>query len=242
MFDPLPSARAFEVIAKQLKEALYSGKLKPGDKLPTERELAKMFSSSRAAVRSAVLSLEQSGLLKIQKGAGGGFFVQELDFRPVRNSLNDLLMLGRASIADLAEARSILEPEAARLAAKNATSSDIGKMEDSILQLQQRMTKHLPRQSDDFDFHLCVAEGSKNPIIITIMQSLMDLLFRSVGSYVLQPDQNRQIIKQHQKILYAIKAKDPERSHAIALKHVRAMIKLFKQYELSESHEHVMRR
>ncbi|MBW1716633.1 MAG: winged helix-turn-helix transcriptional regulator [Deltaproteobacteria bacterium] len=90
----MSNERAFEAIAKQLKEAIYSGKLKPGDKLPTERELAKMFSSSGAAVRSAVLSLEQSRLLKMQKGAGGGLFVQELDFRPIRNSLNDLLRLG----------------------------------------------------------------------------------------------------------------------------------------------------
>ncbi|MBW2341791.1 MAG: FadR family transcriptional regulator [Deltaproteobacteria bacterium] len=237
MFKPLSNERAFETIAKQLKEAIYSRKLKPGDKLPTERELAKMFSSSRAAVRSAVLSLEQSGLLKIQKGAGGGFFIQELDFRPVRNSLNELLRLGKASIADLAEARRVLEPEAARLAAKKATSSDITKMEQSVLHLEQRMTKDLPRQANDFDFHVCVAEGSKNPIIITIMQSLMDLLFQSVGSYVLEPDQNEEIIKQHKKILDAIKANDPEKSQASALEHVKAMRGLFKQYELTENHK-----
>lgn len=237
MFEPLSNERAFEAIAKQLKEAIYSEKLKPGDKLPTERELAKTFSSSRAAVRSAVLSLEQSGLLKIQKGAGGGFFIQELDFRPIRNSLNELLRLGKASIADLAEARSALEPEAARLAAKKATSSDITKMEQSVLQLEQRMIKSLPRQVDDFNFHVCVAEGSKNPIIITITQSLMDLLFRSVGSYVLEPDQNEGIVKQHKKILDAIKANDPEKSQACALEHVKTMRGLFKQYELTKNHK-----
>ena len=99
MFNPLPHERTFEAIVRQLKEAIYSGKLKPGDKLPTERELAKMFNASSAAVRSAVLNLEQAGLLKIKKGAGGGFFVQELDFKPVRDSLNDLVSFGKASIS-----------------------------------------------------------------------------------------------------------------------------------------------
>ena len=69
MFEPLNQERTFESIVKQIKEAIFAGKLKEGDKLPTERELARQFGVSRAAVRSAVLSLEQSGLLKIRKGS-----------------------------------------------------------------------------------------------------------------------------------------------------------------------------
>jgi len=105
------------------------------------------------------------------------------------------------------------------------------------LRLEQRMTEDLSRQANDFDFHVSVAEGSKNPIIIIIMQSLMDLLFRSIGSYVLEPDQNEEIIRQHKKILDDIKAKDPEKSQASALEHVKAMRGLFKQYELTENHK-----
>ena len=211
MFEPLPHERAFEAIAKQVREAIYSGKLKPGDKLPTERDLAKMFN-----VRSAVLNLEQAGLLKIRKGSGGGFFVRELDCRPVRDSFNDLLRLGKISVSDLTEARGILEPEASRFAAKRATPNDIEEMEQSISDLQQRMSQGLPRRPADFNFHDCVTRGSKNPVIIIIMRALTDLIFQTIGSYTVDPKRNEEIINQHKRILDAIKAKDPENAQAFA--------------------------
>lgn len=234
MFDPLPYKRAFEAIAVQLKEAIYSGKLKPGDKLPTERELAKMFKTSSAAVRSAVLSLEQAGLLRIKKGAGGGFFIQDLDFRPVRDSLNHLLRLGKASISDLTEARGALEPEAARLAAIRATAGDLKEMEKAILELKKGFIRALPRQSDDFKFHVCVAEGSKNAIIITFTRSLMDLLSQGIGSYTLRPEENETILDQHQRILDAIIAKDPAKAQRLSLEHVKTITALFKKSETQE--------
>ena len=242
MFEPLPHERAFEAIAKQVREAIYSGKLKPGDKLPTERDLAKMFNVSRAAVRSAVLNLEQAGLLKIRKGSGGGFFVRELDCRPVRDSFNDLLRLGKISVSDLTEARGILEPEASRFAAKRATPNDIEEMEQSISDLQQRMSQGLPRRPADFNFHDCVTRGSKNPVIIIIMRALTDLIFQTIGSYTVDPKRNEEIINQHKRILDAIKAKDPENAQAFALEHVRAMRVLFEQYEPDENHKSQMKK
>jgi len=242
MFEPLPHERAFEAIVKQVRETIYSGKLKPGDKLPTERDLAKMFNASRATVRSAVLNLEQSGLLKIKKGSGGGFFVRELDCKPVRDSLNDLLVLGKISVSDLTEARGILEPEAARLAAKRATPNNIEKMEQSILELQQRMSQGLPRRPADFNFHVCVAGGSKNPVIIIFLRVLTDLIFQTIGSYAVEPKRNEEIISQHKRILDAIRAKEPENAQAFALEHVRAMRALFEQYESDESHKSQMKK
>lgn len=231
MFKPLQHERAFETIVKQLKEAIYSGKLKPGDKLPTERELAGMFGVSRAAVRSAVLNLEQAGFLEIKKGAGGGFFIRELDFKPVRDSFKDLLRLGSASITDLAEARGALEPEAARLAAERSTTDDLVKIEKSISDLEEKMNVNLPAQPEDFNFHVYVAEGAKNPIILILMRALMDILFQSVGSYIVGPEKNEEVITQHKRILHAIKRKDTKSAYELSLEHVETMKVLFKRYE-----------
>jgi GntR family transcriptional repressor for pyruvate dehydrogenase complex len=231
MFKPLPHERAFEAIVRQLKEAIYSNRLKPGEKLPTERGLAKMFNASSAAVRSAVLNLEQAGLLKIKKGAGGGFFVQDLDFKPFRDSLNDLVSFGKASVSHLAEARGALEPEASRLASQRATPDDVRKIEKSIRDLKERIKHGLPRHTDDFDFHVWVAEASKNPIIIVFTRSLMDLLFRNIGSRVLNEQENELIIQEHNKILDAIKKRDPDKSQALALEHSITMRGLFERLE-----------
>lgn len=231
MFEPLRNERTFEAIARQLREAIYTEKFKPGDKLPTERELANIFNASRAAVRSAVLNLEQSGLLKIRKGSGGGFFVREPGFEPVRDSFNEMIKLGKWTVTDLAEVRGVLEPEASRLAAMRAELKDIEDMELSILSLQERMSYSLPRRPADFNFHVCVARGSKNPAIILLMRALMDIIFETIGSYIAEPTDNKEIILQHRKILDAIKAKDPQMAQAAALEHVTEMKALFKRYE-----------
>jgi len=177
------------------------------------------------------LNLEQSGFLKIRKGPSGGFFIQDLDFRPVRDSLNDLVRLGKASISDLTEARLILEPEAASLAATRATAEDISQIENSLESFRQRIIEEASPDPSDLQFHLCVAEGSKNYVIVIIMRSLMDLLFQSIASYLLDRRRSELILAQHKRILDAIKARNPDAARALMLEHVRAMRVLFKSFE-----------
>jgi GntR family transcriptional repressor for pyruvate dehydrogenase complex len=231
MFKPLKGERAFESIASQIRKEICSGKLKPGDKLPTERELARIFNTSRVSVRSALLNLEQSGLLHIKKGAGGGFFIREWNPKPVSDSLNTMLQLGRASIGDLTEARIIVEPQAAGLAAKRATEEDLRKIEAAIQDFRERAKQKLPPSPGDLNFHVCVAETSKNPVILLIIQSLMDLLFKRIGSHSISPGGSRQIIKHHHQILGAIRKKEEKKSQAMMLKHVEMMRNLFGRHE-----------
>jgi len=234
MFEPLNQGRAFESVVRQIREAIYAGKLKQGDKLPTEREMAAQFAVSRAAIRSAVLSLEQSGLLEIRKGPKGGFFIRELDFKSMRDSLNDLIQLGRASITDLTEARSIIEPNTAALAAKRATAEDLDKLTESIRIFKDRVAEGLPPKPADLQFHICIAEAAKNPVIVLMMRSLMDLLYKNIGSYFLSPKPGKSIGVQHHKILEAIKTGDSESARINMLKHLEAMRDLFKALETGE--------
>jgi GntR family transcriptional repressor for pyruvate dehydrogenase complex len=231
MFKPLKQERAFESIVKQIKETIYSGKLKHGDKLPTERHLAEIFNVSRAAVRSAMLNLEQSGFLEIKKGSGGGFFIQDLDFKPVRDSLNDLVRLGRASLSHLTEARLIIEPEAASLAAARATLKDIADLEDVILSFQKRINEGAAPDPADLQFHVYIAQASKNPVILVVMRSLMDLLFHSIAAYLLDHRRSDLILTQHREILDAIKARNSDKARHLMLEHVTAMRVLFKDFE-----------
>lgn len=227
MFRTLPQERTFEALVKQIKEAIYSGKLKHGDKLPTERDLAQIFRVSRAAVRSAMLNLEQLGVLEIKKGAGGGFFIQDLNFKPVRDSLHHLMMLGRASILHFTEARRIIEPEAAALAALRATPRDIADLENAVRSFQQRAEEAAAPEPGDLQFHICIAQGAKNPVILVIMRSLMDLLFRSIALYLLDHEQGEVIVAHHRAILGAIKVRNSDKARTLMLEHVTAMNALF---------------
>ena len=128
--------RVSDGIVSQIHDALFAGKLQPGDRLPAERDLAAGFSASRASVREALRRLEQEGVVAIKKGVSGGIFIADIDHRQVAQSLETLLQLKKVSIHQIAEVRLIVEPETARLAAQRATPEDVLELEDTIERME----------------------------------------------------------------------------------------------------------
>ncbi|MEW5721958.1 MAG: FadR/GntR family transcriptional regulator [Thermodesulfobacteriota bacterium] len=231
VFEPVRSGRTFEAIAEQIRESIYAGKLTPGDKLPTERELAKIFNTSRVSVRSALLNLEQAGFLDIRQGAGGGFFIKELNVKLFTENLHAMLRVGKATISDITEARSIIEPQAARLAAERATDEDLAGMAEAIYGFQDRGSQEGPPSPQDFSFHVRLAEATKNPAIIIISQSLVSILFKSWAEYYMSSTLNREINRQHQDILEAVRQKDGSLAQRLMAQHVANMRDMFLRYE-----------
>src|SRR4030043_1090812 len=103
LFIPLESKRTFEEIADQIRELIYSGTLKPGDRLPSERELAAKFKTGRMVLREALRTLEQSGLIYIKHGSIGGAFIKEIDSSVIKGSISDMLRVGNITLQDLTE-------------------------------------------------------------------------------------------------------------------------------------------
>src|SRR5213082_2547024 len=110
MFGVVRAPRVYEHIVAQIERAIYEGRLAHGDKLPPERQLVREFAASRVAVR---------------QGSAGGYFIREVDDTPVVRDLSTLFRLGRVSLAQLAEARALIEPESARLAASRITDHEL---------------------------------------------------------------------------------------------------------------------
>ncbi|MCW1935002.1 FadR/GntR family transcriptional regulator [Pararhodobacter zhoushanensis] len=108
LFEPVRSDRSFEIVMQRIREKLASGALRPGDKLPPERELAKQLDVSRNVVREALRSLENSGMLKTRKGAHGGAFIEEGSASLISQALSDLVILNAISLDDLLEARLLM--------------------------------------------------------------------------------------------------------------------------------------
>src|SRR5712691_7372658 len=118
MFEPVKAQRISDEIVRQIREALFAGKLRVGDRLPTERKLATQFEASRTSVREAIRGLEQQGIIQVKKGVSGGLCIAEVDHRTLSKSFHTMVQLMKVSIHQIAEVRMIFDPEAERLAAQ----------------------------------------------------------------------------------------------------------------------------
>src|SRR5436190_90408 len=133
MFRAVRTPRVYEHIVAQIERAIYEGRLAHGDKLPPERQLVREFGASRVAVREALRALEHRGLVEVRQGSAGGYFIRELDATTVVRDLSTLFRLGRVSLVQVAEARALLEPESARLAAARATDHELKRLGECLV-------------------------------------------------------------------------------------------------------------
>src|ERR1700690_2035542 len=131
-FRPIRTRRAFEEICERIREQLALGVLKPGDKLPPERDLAQQLGVSRNVLREALRSLEMAGVLRLQKGVKGGAFIQEGDTSRMNDVMRDMLSLGTISLSELSEARIQVIDLVVRLACERARQADFQVLEANI--------------------------------------------------------------------------------------------------------------
>ncbi len=213
--------RASQEIVNQLRQAVYRGRLRPGDKLPSERELASQFESSRMTVREAIRSLEMAGLVSVKRGYGGGAFIADVDLRPLTESFSTLLRLHKVTIANLTEVRLLLEPHLASLAAERVTPEVLKQLREVLREQADAVESGQLPPSYDLRFHRLVAEASGNPVLHAMMNSVADLLVEEVLSKLhLSIAVNRDILHFHQRIYRALLHHDAERAQDLMAQHV----------------------
>ena len=175
MYEEVHHGRLYEQIVNQVEERILSGELKPGDKLPPERELAKQFGVSRTAVREAINALSLKGLIAVYPGRGT--FVIDSTSLAVRDSIDMLIKISRIDgITALVEVREILEPGIAALAAIRASSEQIAAMQEAVDTMEHAMENPDTFVEADLDFHLTLAQATNNALIPALIDSLVDLL------------------------------------------------------------------
>ncbi|WP_068297789.1 FadR/GntR family transcriptional regulator [Pararhodobacter sp. CCB-MM2] len=132
LFDPVRSDRTFEIVVQRIRDKLAAGELRPGDKLPAERELAKQLDVSRNVVREALRALENAGMLKTRKGAHGGAFIEEGSAARISAALNDLVILNAISLDDLLEARVMMLGMVLDRLAQSGKAPDLSALEANV--------------------------------------------------------------------------------------------------------------
>ncbi|SDY61660.1 DNA-binding transcriptional regulator, FadR family [Modestobacter sp. DSM 44400] len=215
--------RPREQVEDQIKAAILSGALRPGDRLPGEVELARQFAVSRTTVREALRSLSTQNLITKTPGAGGGSFVRSIDLSSLRRALGDsvhnLLALGSIEFDEVAIVRQHLEVPAVRLAAVNRTTEDLVELRD-IVALQKSISVEDPRvPALDEQFHGAIARASGNRVLASFVSAL-HLETEPVHYLDLSPEVGRTTVRQHQRIVRAIGEQNPDAGEEAIIEHL----------------------
>lgn len=175
MYQAVRAARLYEQIVEQIEESIREGRLKSGDQLPAERELALQFGVSRTAVREAMKTLCEKGL--VEAYSGRGTFVTSGKSRSAKHSLNWLAHSGELLDARcVTELREILEPEFTALAATRIEDQQLAMMREAVDVMDRSMQDPDAYIEADLDFHLALAEAAGNPLILSLLDSIVGVL------------------------------------------------------------------
>lgn len=215
------TVRVSENIAKRIKRQISSGKLVAGQKLPAEREMARRYKTSRVSVREAYRSLEELGLLTIRRGADGGAFIDEPDHGTVQKSLSLVLRLGRTSHQELTEARLLIEPPIARLAARRAGPEEIALLKAVLERQEASLVRKGHFGPHSLLFHRAVADCARNLPLKTLMNSLSDLTLEVVTRVIDTPRPvKEEICRFHRAVFEAIERHDEDAAYRLMLEHI----------------------
>src|ERR1035438_2544669 len=224
-FTPIKTKRLYEEIVEQIKQLITGGKLKPGDKLLAERELADQFQVSRASVREAIRTLEMLGVIDIRPGEGT--FVRSSGADDIIRPLAMFLAVERASLLDMYEMRRIFETESARLAADRATVEELDQLRSALENMRERLNVQDPEKGEEFDvaFHYGVAEATHNSLLIKLFKTVSEEFHKanSVARrqlYHHKSENAQKLIDQHSEIYEAIRSRSPEAASKAMLDHL----------------------
>jgi GntR family transcriptional repressor for pyruvate dehydrogenase complex len=213
--------RLSEEIANRIKKAIFDKKLVPGDKLPSEKELANIFGTSRTTTREGIRLLETSGLLIVKPGQDGGAFVIQPDLSRVQSLITDLIKTKQIRIEHFTDARLMLEPNIVESVLTNITSKEMELLDQNVNEAEEELSKEKPRNvSINIKFHKILIECTRNPIITVIMGLIFDIL----KTYLREVNPDRLIAKEvvasHREILEAIRERKPEDVRKLLIAHI----------------------
>ncbi|HVA93680.1 MAG TPA: FadR/GntR family transcriptional regulator [Candidatus Dormibacteraeota bacterium] len=218
-YKVIQTSRLYEQIVRQIEESIQKGALKEGSQLPAERDLAQQFGVSRTAVREAIKALQEKGLVDALPGRGT--FVTNGTSNSMRRSLDRIIKSGETDgWAYLMEVREILEPEIAALAAVRAGDQEIATMREVSSVMDQAGLDPDAFIEADLDFHLALAEAAGNPIVLSLIDSIVGLL-REQRLRIFHVHGGAERGQQHHKrILDAMERRDPQAARAAMKAHL----------------------
>jgi len=226
MFRKTQHNRIFQDLVDQIQDAILDGRLKPGDKLPSQRNLVDMFQTSRASIREALRVLEQKGLIEVKLGVSGGAVIKTAGTESITQDLTLLMQQQQVSFDHLAEFRESIEGDVAAMAARKATGSDIERLENIVTRAEACLRENDRTPYDfirmDIRLHIALAEIAGNPVFVAVMKMVHETI---LGFYDRFTFRERTVLEENYRdlcsLVAVIKAGQPENARELALGHVR---------------------
>jgi GntR family transcriptional regulator, transcriptional repressor for pyruvate dehydrogenase complex len=226
---PIRPKRISDQVFDQLRDLIFRGALKPGDRIMPERDLSEALGVSRTSVRDAIRKLVVMGFLEQRQGQGT--FVRSPGL--AEKSPFAMVMENQdATLIDLLEVRMGMECNAAALAARRADDKDIRFLETSLAEMREDVRAGKLGNEADVSFHMAISYATKNPLQIFLMKNFFDYLFMGIKVYLKhlydEPGNIPQILAHHTRILEAIRERDPEEAFEAMREHITFVMDFFR--------------
>lgn len=218
---PVSKKSIYEDIVRQIRSMIDSGKLRPGDRLPPEREMAAMFRVSRNTVREAIRALAEKDLVESRQGSGT--FVRDAGPDQLVETLARAIQCGKTRLQDIFQARMLIEPEISRLAAENATDDDVFKLRQVIREQKQAILSGQSAQKHDNSFHELIAAASGNSVLLELVTGMHGILYQTRTGELQFAARQDASLAAHARIVEAIasgngqEAADAMKSHLVEI-------------------------
>lgn len=219
-FTVIEPSRAVDEIAAQVREMIASGRLRPGDRLPAERDLSVQLRVSRNTLREALRALEHAGLVEMRKGATGGAYVRTGSSGAIVNGMRDLYHLGAITPEQLTEARVWLADIVVRIACERATEDDLAAL-DANVKASANAVDFDERASHNRTFHVLLARATRNPIMVITMEGIMEVFAQFIAQ--IGPSDNSFILPSRRRFMKHLRARD---AAAAAAEMTNALVRL----------------
>ena len=221
LFSRVSVGRISEIIVEQIRLLMRQGQLKPGDRLPPERDLCERFGVSRVTVREALRMLESAGLVEIRVGARGGAFVTAPSSNRVGEGLTDLLTLSVISAANVTEVRLILEVGIVPLVCERATEEDLADLRKICERSEQALRERNYTMDMSLEFHTRVAAAAHNPAVSMLVESFRGPILMSLEqAKSAAPEMGKLGTQEHERFIEAVGRRDAEAATTIMAQHL----------------------
>jgi GntR family transcriptional regulator, transcriptional repressor for pyruvate dehydrogenase complex len=229
-FERVQTSRVFEEVTAQIRQMIVTGQLKPGHRLPAERELAVQLGVSRSSVREALRALEIAGLVKLSKGGAGGAFIASRTSEVVVTALQDMFHLGTITPEQLTDARLWIEAIVVRVAIERMSEADISLLEANVADAQ-----HAYQTGDfegcariSFEFHNILARATQNPVLIANVGGMINIMNHYIG--IIGPPQSKYILLSRRRFMSFLQ----ERNVAAAMAEMDELLRRAHRHYLSQ--------
>lgn len=223
--EPLERAKTYELVVRRIKEEIFAGRLRPGDRLPGERQLSELLQVSRPSVREAVRILQAMEIVRTRPGTGAssGLIVSTQPSRALTDLLGIHVALASYSVSEVMSVRVVLEEQSVRTLAAQGADADLTPVERILSRMSEPALDRSTFHDLDTEFHIAIARGADNALLADLMGALRESVRRPMDkafAHTDWPTRQQVLVREHTEIFEALRAADGDRAAALMRRHI----------------------